>query len=218
MSDEDNSDGDNEEGDDEEEIEVKQHRKKSNKNKPQGKLVEKDDYGVSRGIDFQGVNFVINFDFPKTASAYIHRIGRTARGMSTGTALSLVTKFDEVNLDNKHNQTATRDRQVLKEVREKQPRLDFVEGDHVFAAMGALDSTQREEQRMQPSPLVFNTQELESFRYRVEDTLRAVTGSAVRELRSAEIRREILNSEKLKSYFAENPDDLKVSLLPIIYS
>lgn len=120
MSDEDKDEDDHEGSDKEkenDESESKQPQKKS-KNKVQGKLVEKDDYGVSRGIDFQGVNFVINFDFPKTASAYIHRIGRTARGMSTGTALSLVTKFDEVNLDNKHNATATRDHQVLQEVRE----------------------------------------------------------------------------------------------------
>lgn len=53
-----------------------------------------DGYGVSRGIDFKGVNFVINFDFPTTAAAYTHRIGRTARGNASGTALSFVTKMD----------------------------------------------------------------------------------------------------------------------------
>jgi ATP-dependent RNA helicase DDX56/DBP9 len=67
-----------------------------------------------------------------------------------------------------------------------------------------------EERRMQPAPLQFNFKELESFRYRVEDTLRSVTVTAVKELRSAELKREILNSERLKSFFAENPNDLKV--------
>ena len=52
--------------------------------------------------------------------------------------------------------------------------------------------------------------ELDSFRYRVEETIRSVTASAVQEYRAAEIKQEILNSGKLKSYFAENPDDLKV--------
>lgn len=30
---------------------------------------------ISRGMDFKGVNCVINYDFPETASGYIHRIG-----------------------------------------------------------------------------------------------------------------------------------------------
>lgn len=31
---------------------------------------------MGRGIDFKGVNLVINYDFPQTAIAYIHRIGK----------------------------------------------------------------------------------------------------------------------------------------------
>ncbi|KAG8182374.1 hypothetical protein JTE90_010738 [Oedothorax gibbosus] len=49
------------------------------------------EYGVSRGIDFQFVSNVINFDFPETVDAYIHRVGRTARGNADGTALSFVS-------------------------------------------------------------------------------------------------------------------------------
>jgi ATP-dependent RNA helicase DDX56/DBP9 len=62
---------------------------------------------------------------------------------------------------------------------------------------------------MQPAPLVFNLKELDSFRYRVEDTLKSVTVVAVKELRTAEIKREILNSAKLRTFFANNPNDLK---------
>ena len=34
------------------------------------------EYGVCRGVDFQGVENVVNFDFPPTPDAYIHRVGR----------------------------------------------------------------------------------------------------------------------------------------------
>lgn len=46
--------------------------------------------GVARGIDFQFVSNVINFDFPLDINSYIHRAGRTARGKNQGTALSFV--------------------------------------------------------------------------------------------------------------------------------
>jgi ATP-dependent RNA helicase DDX56/DBP9 len=182
------------------------------------------DYGVSRGIDFQGVNFVVNFDFPVSPAAYTHRVGRTGRGGQTGTALSFVAEVPlaasgagAVAAPASEVAAAARDQAVLAEVRDQQPRLsDNGAGDNVLAAIGtgaegeAGNASAEEERRMQPAPLQFNFRELESFRYRVEDTLRSVTGTAVRELRAAELKREILNSERLKSFFAENPTDLKV--------
>ena len=48
------------------------------------------EYGVSRGVDFKGVDVVVNFDLPRTLRAYTHRVGRTARAGQSGTALSLV--------------------------------------------------------------------------------------------------------------------------------
>ena len=33
----------------------------------------------TRGIDIQAVNVVINFDFPRMAETYLHRIGRSGR-------------------------------------------------------------------------------------------------------------------------------------------
>ena len=37
---------------------------------------------MGRGIDFKGVNLVLNYDFPQTAISYIHRIGRYDQGPS----------------------------------------------------------------------------------------------------------------------------------------
>lgn len=41
-----------------------------------GKRKRDREYGVSRGIDFQGVENVVNFDFPPSSDAYVHRVGR----------------------------------------------------------------------------------------------------------------------------------------------
>ena len=50
--------------------------------------------GASRGIDFHCVANVINFDFPRDVSSYIHRAGRTARGNNKGSVLSFITMED----------------------------------------------------------------------------------------------------------------------------
>ena len=40
---------------------------------------------VSRGIDYKDVDVVVHFDFPKTGSEYLHRVGRSARNGASGT-------------------------------------------------------------------------------------------------------------------------------------
>ena len=48
------------------------------------------EYGVTRGVDFVEVAAVFNVDFPVSARAYTHRIGRTARAGKAGISLSFV--------------------------------------------------------------------------------------------------------------------------------
>ena len=48
----------------------------------------------TRGIDIQAVNVVINFDFPKHAETYLHRIGRSGRYGHLGIAINLITFED----------------------------------------------------------------------------------------------------------------------------
>lgn len=50
---------------------------------------------LARGIDFAGVNGVVNYDVPGSAAAYVHRAGRTGRaGRQGGLAVTLYTKED----------------------------------------------------------------------------------------------------------------------------
>jgi ATP-dependent RNA helicase DDX6/DHH1 len=53
---------------------------------------------LTRGIDIQAVNVVINFDFPKNAETYLHRIGRSGRFGHLGLAINLITYEDRFNL------------------------------------------------------------------------------------------------------------------------
>lgn len=49
---------------------------------------------LSRGIDIEGIDLVINYDVPRDAEDYVHRIGRTARAQSTGVAITLINEKD----------------------------------------------------------------------------------------------------------------------------
>ena len=49
---------------------------------------------ASRGLDVSDISTVINYDFPKNLEDYVHRIGRTARGSHSGTAISFFTPPD----------------------------------------------------------------------------------------------------------------------------
>lgn len=146
-------------------------KKKDKKRKKKDK-----EYGVSRGIDFQNVSNVINFDFPCDVDTYIHRVGRTARGDNQGSALSFVS---------------VKDMDLLGEV-EKALSESGTEEDSVF------------------KPYNFKMDEIDGFRYRAKDAMRMVTKTAIREARLKEIKQEMLASNKLKTYFEDNPRDLQV--------
>lgn len=55
---------------------------------------------LSRGIDVEGIDLVINYDVPSDPEDYIHRIGRTARAATTGTAITFVNERDQRKLQN----------------------------------------------------------------------------------------------------------------------
>jgi superfamily II DNA/RNA helicase len=50
---------------------------------------------LSRGIDVEGISLVVNFDVPPDPEDYVHRVGRTARAETTGTAITFINDRDQ---------------------------------------------------------------------------------------------------------------------------
>ncbi|MGB8704251.1 MAG: DEAD/DEAH box helicase [Gillisia sp.] len=55
---------------------------------------------AARGLDINGLDYVINFDIPNMPETYVHRIGRTARAGQLGTALSFCSASEREYLNN----------------------------------------------------------------------------------------------------------------------
>lgn len=68
----------------------------------------------TRGIDIQAVNVVINFDFPKMAETYLHRIGRSGRFGHLGIAINLITYDDRFALHRIETELGTEIRPIPK--------------------------------------------------------------------------------------------------------
>lgn len=72
---------------------------------------------LSRGVDFRGLNGVVNYDIPNTGASYVHRIGRTGRqGREGGVAITLYTKEDVPYMKNVANVIAASERVKEKHV------------------------------------------------------------------------------------------------------
>ncbi|KZT54939.1 P-loop containing nucleoside triphosphate hydrolase protein [Calocera cornea HHB12733] len=155
------------------------------KKKRKSKARTDKEYGVSRGIDFVDVSCVINFDLPTTARAYTHRIGRTARAGKTGLAISFVVPLAQWG-------------------KNRVVSLEGAKEDE--AVFGRIEREQSN--RGGVKEWKFEQKQVDAFRYRAGDAMRAVTRAAVREARVKEVKEEILKSEKLKAHFEDNPLDL----------
>ncbi|XP_062568688.1 ATP-dependent RNA helicase me31b-like [Saccostrea cucullata] len=70
----------------------------------------------TRGIDIQAVNVVINFDFPKHAETYLHRIGRSGRFGHLGVAINLITYDDRFALHKIESELGTEIKPIPKNI------------------------------------------------------------------------------------------------------
>jgi ATP-dependent RNA helicase DDX52/ROK1 len=74
---------------------------------------------LARGVDFVGVNGVVNYDVPVSAAAYVHRAGRTGRaGREGGVAVTFYTKDDIPYVKSIANVIAASEKQAGKEGQE----------------------------------------------------------------------------------------------------
>lgn len=53
----------------------------------------------ARGIDVPNVGYVLNYDLPDQAENYVHRVGRTGRGVNEGVAISFCSQEEEPRLE-----------------------------------------------------------------------------------------------------------------------
>lgn len=156
--------------------------------------------GAFRGIDFQNVDAVINFDCPLNPTTYTHRIGRTARGVSgCGYAMTMHVsrpeKFTDSTVCRVYDPPPDQDREALclLSIREAQER----EPGH-----GTLQDFE------------FDLGALSGFRYRVFDVYKGLHPKLIKQYRVAEIRGELAQSEKFKDYLSSHSRDLELLKAP----
>uniref|UniRef100_A0A2P2HZF4 RNA helicase n=1 Tax=Hirondellea gigas TaxID=1518452 RepID=A0A2P2HZF4_9CRUS len=139
--------------------------------------------GPSRGLDYQFVCNIVNFDFPTSVTSYIHRVGRTARGNNKGSALSMVS---------------VKEHDTYMQVSDSLTKLMNVGQNKVKGKTNDEGMFKK---------YVFDLSQLDGFSYRARDVWQMCTNVAVMETRKREISQQLLNSKKLATFFHENPSD-----------
>ncbi|MBD1431496.1 DEAD/DEAH box helicase [Sphingobacterium sp. DN00404] len=85
---------------------------------------------ISRGIDIVGISLVVNYDVPPDPEDYVHRIGRTARAATTGTAITFINEKDQ-------NRFSRIERLIEKEIPKMPLPASFAEGPSYQPRTGA---------------------------------------------------------------------------------
>ena len=101
---------------------------------------------ASRGLDIPTVALVVNYDVPRTADDYVHRVGRTARAGRRGTALTLVAPEDVPALQEIERQLGTQLKAAPEPKEEDVLKLLSATNTAMEIADMYLDQTQFDEQ------------------------------------------------------------------------
>src|SRR6185295_6145474 len=75
---------------------------------------------AARGIDVPGINLVVNYDAPRLAEDYVHRIGRTGRAGRAGVAVTFLGRDDRSLV--KNIERFTGNKVTLMEIEGLEPR------------------------------------------------------------------------------------------------
>jgi ATP-dependent RNA helicase DDX56/DBP9 len=142
--------------------------------KPYGKTDT--EYGVSRGIDFKNITTVLNFNCPFTEKHYMHRTGRTGRGVRSGIALTLVDKNEK-------------------------PLFTSILKSFATAKLPKEENSDQNETNLSADNLIqrlsFDYSALEGFRYRCMDAIHSVTKNFILEARAKDLQKEMAFNTKL---------------------
>ena len=111
---------------------------------------------LTRGIDIQAVNVVINFDLPKNSETYLHRIGRSGRFGHLGLAINLVTYEDRFNLYKIEQELGTEIQPIPQQI----DKGLYVAPSAVDEPTGpkATQQPEQHQQQQQPTPAPRNAQ------------------------------------------------------------
>jgi len=104
---------------------------------------------LTRGIDIQAVNVVINFDFPRNAETYLHRIGRSGRFGHLGVAINLITYEDRYPLHRIEQELQTEIKPIPKAIDPKlyvaEYQMEKEEGEEDSAATMKTETASKED-------------------------------------------------------------------------
>ncbi len=82
----------------------------------------------ARGIDIQGVEYVVNYDLPEDDENYVHRIGRTGRGNNRGIAVSFCSPEERPILEQIENYLGGPVKEMIIKTTDYEATLDFSDG------------------------------------------------------------------------------------------